>query len=61
MQPEIYYQNSQSFYPSESYTLDHIPDHIIMRRPVTQYKEDMAPNIIKIDLVTYRVLKGIVA
>ena len=24
MQPEIHYQNSQSFYPSEPFTLDHI-------------------------------------
>ena len=30
MQPEIYYQNSQSFYPSELFTLD----HITMRHPV---------------------------
>ena len=30
MQPEICYQNSQSFYPSESFTLDHIS----MRHPV---------------------------
>ena len=30
MQPEIYYQNSQSFYPSELFTLD----HFFMRHPV---------------------------
>ena len=30
MQPEIYHQNSQSFYTSEPFTLD----HIIMRHPV---------------------------
>ena len=30
MQPEVYHQNSQSFYPSEPFTLD----HIIMRHPV---------------------------
>ena len=30
MQPEIYYQNYHSFYPSEPFTLD----HIIMRHPV---------------------------
>ena len=30
MQPEIYHQNSQSFYPPEPFTLD----HITMRHPV---------------------------
>ena len=30
MQQEIYYQKSQSFYPSEPFTLDHIN----MRHPV---------------------------
>ena len=30
MQPEIYYQNSQSFYPSELFTVD----HYFMRHPV---------------------------
>ena len=35
MQPEIYYQNSQSFYPSELFTLD----HITMRHPVIVHAE----------------------
>ena len=33
MQPEIYHQNSQSFYPSEPFTLD----LIIMRHPVIHF------------------------
>ena len=36
MQPEIYHQNYQSFYPSEPFTLDHIN----MRHPVGQLKLD---------------------
>ena len=33
MQTEIYYQNSQFFYPSELFTLD----HTFMRHPVVNY------------------------
>ena len=47
MQPEIQYQNSQSFYPLELFTLD----HFFMRHPVHLFSKtilQVRPNRVRI-------------